>query len=466
MTFQTMGPRRHLGRRGFLRAAGLGAIGLAGAALIGCSSGDDEETATATATEGGEGSMTATPTEAPGTPAAALGSADVLGVWGDEELDNFKAMVKPWEDDTGGTVEFTGTRDLTAILTSRVEGGNPPNIAIPPEVGLFRQFASEGKLVSLADLGILDLVQSTYPQGFVDLGTVDGTPYAFFMKADTKGTIWYNPKVFAANGWEPLTADSTWDDLIALSTTIRDSGVMAPWSVGIESGGASGWPGSDWIQQIFLNVHGGEAYDGVIDGSIPVTDAMMKDAWEKFGEIVLTDGFTVQGGATGVNATGFEPSSYPPFEAEPTAAMVYLGGFAAGFISAQFPDLVAGEDYDFMPFPGGGVTGAANIVYAFDAEDTTKSLMAYLASGAAQQVWVDAGGFTSVSSDVNLDSYPDPVSRGLAEQLASAEVFRFDLDDAVGGDWQSAYFTGITEYLANPGQLDSILGGIEALRAT
>jgi alpha-glucoside transport system substrate-binding protein len=466
MTIDTYGRQRRLGRRGFLRAAGLGAVGLAGAALIGCSSDDGEDTATATATSAEGTATTTAPTEAPGTPAAALGSADVLGVWGDAELDNFTAMVRPWEDETGGTVEFTGTRDLTAILTSRVEGGNPPNIAIPPEVGLFRQFASEGKLASLADLGILDLVQSTYPQGFVDLGTVDGTPYAFFMKADTKGTIWYSPKVFAANGWEPLTAASTWDDLMTLSTTIRDSGVMAPWSVGIESGGASGWPGSDWIQQIFLNVHGGEAYDGVIDGSVPVTDAMMKDAWAKFGEIVLTDGFTVQGGATGVNATNFEPATFPPFEAEPTAAMTYLGGFAAGFITTQFPDLVPGEDFDFMPFPGGGVTGGANIVYAFDAEDTTKSLMEYLASGAAQQVWVDAGGFTSVSSDVNLDSYPDPVSKGLAEQLANAEVFRFDLDDAIGGDFQSAYFTGITQYLANPSQLDGILAGIEALRTT
>ena len=463
MTIGTNESRRRLTRRGFLRAAGLGTVGLAGAALIGCSSSNDE-TATATATSA-EGTATAAATEAPGTPAAALGSADVLGVWGDEELTKFKDMVKPWEDQTGGTVEFTGTRDLTAILTSRVEGNNPPNIAIPAEIGLFRQFAAEGKLASLADLGIVDLVQSTYPQGFVDLGTEGGTPYAFFMKADTKGTIWYNPKVFAANNWKPLTADSTWDDLMTLSTTIRDAG-MAPWSVGIESGGASGWPGSDWIQQILLNVHGAEAYDGIISGTIPATDTVMKDSWEKFGAIVLTEGFTVQGGATGVNATGFEPATFPPFDAEPTAAMTYLGGFAAGFIKTQFPDLVPGEDYDFMPFPGGGVTGGANIVYAFDSDETTKSLMAYVASGAAQQVWVDAGGFTSVSSDVSLDSYPDPVSKGLAEQLSGAKLFRFDLDDAIGGDFQSAYFTGITEYLADPSKLDGILEGLEQLRVT
>ena len=388
-----------------------------------------------------------------------------MSVWGEEEQTNFEAMVRPWQNETGGELEYTGTRDLTAILTTRVEGNNPPDIAIPPEVGLFRQFASEGRLASLADLGVEDLVRSTYPQGFLDLGTVDGTLYGFFMKADTKGTIWYNSKLFADNGWEPLTADSTWEDLIALSEQIRGSGVVPPWSIGIESGGASGWPATDWIQQILINVHGAEAYDGIISGALPFTDAAMKDSWEKFGQIALTEGFNVQGGATGINATGFEPSTYPPFEAEPGAAMVYLGGFASGFITTQFPDAVAGEDYDFFPFPGGGVTGGANIAYAFNSDEATASLMQHLAGGASQQIWVDAGGFTSVSSEVSLDAYPDPIARRQAEQLSSAAVFRFDLDDVIGGELQAAYFTGITQYLADPSQLDTILASIEALRA-
>ncbi len=315
-------------------------------------------------------------------------------------------MYEPWQTETGGRVNFTGTRDLTAILTTRVEGNSPPNIAIPAEVGLFKQFVADGKLVSLADLGIEELVSDKYPEGFKELGTVDGTMYGFFMKADTKATIWYNPKLFEEKGWEPLTADSSFDDLIALSEQIRDDGTP-PWSIGFEAGGDSGWPGSDWIQQIILNEAGEEVYDGLVDGSIPFTDDRVKDAWEKFGQIALGEGMTAQGGAAGINATNFQDSAYLPFEATPAAAMVYLGGFADGFIKEQFPDLVAGEDYDFFPWPGGGVTGAANIVYAFDDSDTTKSLMEYLASAEAQQVWVSRGGFTSVNSDVGEDAYPD-----------------------------------------------------------
>jgi alpha-glucoside transport system substrate-binding protein len=395
---------------------------------------------------------------------AEIGTVNVLGIWGDEELVSFEAMVDPWEADTGGSMAFTGTRDITTVLTTRVEGGDPPDVAIPAEVGRFQQFASEGELIPLSACeGLEETIKANYPQGFIDLGTVDGVLYGFFMKADTKGTIWYNPTFFTDNDYTPLTADSTFDDLIALSDEILAGGT-APWSIGVESGEASGWPGTDWIQQILLNEAGGAVYDGVIDGSIPFTDSRVKDAWEKFGEIALTEGYTVQEGAEGINATNFVDSTYPPFESPPEAALVYLGGFASGFITDQFPDAVAGEDYDFFPFPGGAVTGGANIVYAFNDDATTCSFLNYLASAEAQRVWVDRGGFTSVNSQVSLDSYPDPISQAQAEQLTTAEVFRFDLDDAIGGALQLAFFDGVTQYLANPDNLDSILTDIEASR--
>ena len=144
--------------------------------------------------------------------------------------------LRPWslpgETATGGRLAFTGTRDLTPLLTTRVEGGNPPNIAIPPEVGTLRRFARAGELVPLSACGLEEEVRANCPEGFINLGTVDGTLYAFFMKADTKGTIFYNPKFFAANGYQPLTVDNTFDDLIALTDQIRGDG-FTPWSIGV-----------------------------------------------------------------------------------------------------------------------------------------------------------------------------------------------------------------------------------------
>ena len=437
---------QRLSRRRFLQVVGIGSAGLAAAALIGCGDDDDDDD---------------------DDDAAGLGSVDVMGVWGGGgELDGFEAMVAPWEDQTGGKMLFTSTRDLVAVLTTRVEGGNPPDIALPPELGTLRDFAEAGELVPLADLDLEEEVRANYPAAFVELGTVDGTLYAFAMKADTKGTIFYNPKLFAENGWQPLTAASSFDDLVALSEQIKATG-LTPWSVGVESGGASGWPGTDWVQELILGEpDGAEVNDGVIDGSIPFTDPRVKKAWERFGQLTLTDGYVTQGGADGINATGFVEASFPPFEDPPEAAMFYLGGFAAGFIIDQFPEAVAGEDFDFFPFPGGGVAGGANLVYAFNDSETTQSLMQHLATAEAQQVWVDLGGFNSVHKDIDFSGYPDPVSRSLAESLLNASAFRFDLDDTVSGGFQQAFWVGVTSYLANPGNLDDILASIEAARGT
>ncbi|MCH7706514.1 MAG: hypothetical protein IIB33_05650 [Chloroflexi bacterium] len=110
------------------------------------------------------------------------------------------------------------------------------------------------------------------------------------------------------------------------------------------------------------------------------------------------------------------------------------------------------------------MTGGAAIVYAFNSDEATCSFLKHLASAEAQKIWVADGGFTSINSDVSLDDYPNDVARAQAEQLTEAELFRFDLDDAIGGDLQLAFFVGVTEYLADPGSLDSILADIEALR--
>ena len=392
------------------------------------------------------------------------GEVDVMGIWGGEELTNFEAMTKPWVG-RGGKVNFTGTRNITADLTLRVEGGNPPDVAIPAEIGLFEQFAKDGELISLDQCdGLQDLIESKYPQGFRDLATVDGKLYGFFMKADTKATVWYNPQVFETNDVDPLDAGADFDDLVQVSEKLKKAGI-APWSIGVESAEASGWPGSDWIQQLILNGDDGEeVYDGLIDGTVKFTDPRVKEAWERFETMALTDGYTAQDGATGINATNFQDSVQPAFGPSPSAAMVMLGGFASGFITEQYPDAEAGEDYDFFTFPGGKVTGGANIVYAFNDDPATCSFLNYLASGDAQQIWVEAGGFTSVNEDVDVKAYPDEIARKQAEQLLDAETFRFDLDDAIGGALQTTYFAGITEFLSDPDSLDTILAQIEASR--
>ncbi len=413
-----------------------------------------------------------TPGQTPGvgaaTPAPRPGNVDALIIWGAEEIDDFEAMAQLWLDETeGNSLDYTSTRDFEAVLRTRVAGNNPPDVAFPAALGTFLDLAREGDLTPLsACSGLEEQVRADYSPAVLDLGTVDGTLYGVFMKAGNKGTIWYNPDAFTENGYEPLTAESSFADLLALSDQIVADG-NTPWSDAEEVGSSSGFPGSDWIQQIVLNEVGADVYDQWVAHEIPYNDERIKGAWEMFGQILFTEGYLL-GGTDRTLATTFSEGSIPLFADPPEAFMHYMGSFNSGFITDPdlgFPEgLVAGEDFDFFPFPGGGVTGDANIMMLFNDDPETCSFAQAMASAEAQQIWVERGGFTSLNTNVSLDAYPTDLDRSAAEQLADPDaVFRFDADDAMppgvsgaGG----AVFTGILEYIAG-GDLDAILQGIE-----
>ena len=402
-----------------------------------------------------------------GGPVGESGTVSVIHQWvSGGEPESFRAVVDPWQELTGNQAEVLGTRDLLAIVTTRVEGGNPPDVAALAAPGTMQKFAEQGRLVELDSFLNMDRLRNEYSQAWLDLCTVNGKLYCIVYKAANKSTVWYNPKAFAERS---LNVPGTWEEMIALSDRLLDSG-LAPWSMGVESGGASGWPGTDWIGQIVLAESGPEVYDQWVNHEIPWTDPRIKSAWEKFGQIALTEGY-VPGGASFIRSTNFVPASYLPFESSPKAGMYFLGSFTQGFIEEQFPDLVIEEDYSFFPFPPidpqyeGTVTGGADLLVMFNDTPASRSLMQYLSTGAAQQIWVGRGGFTSTNNQVSLNNYPDPLAAKVAEQLTSARIFRFDADDIWGGELQDVFWKGILDYLEDPTRLDSILQEIETVAA-
>jgi len=405
-----------------------------------------------------------------------IGRVLVLGIWGEEEIDDFDAMVQPWKDDTGGDVAFTGTRDINAILRTRVEGGDPPDVAIVANSGIFFDLAREGELTPLSECAGLEAnIQADYPESLVGAGSLDGTLYGVFMKAANKATVWYSPPQFDTFGYEVPT---TWEEMIALSDEIvadREAGThdAYPWSDAQEIGGGSGFPGSDWVQQIVLNQWGPDVYDQWIAHDIPYNDDRIKQSWELFGDIILDPDY-VLGGTDRALATTFSEGSLPLFKDPPEAFMHYMASFNSGFITDPtlgFPEgLVAGEDFDFFPFPtidpsfAGGVTFDGNILMIFNSDETTCSFAEWMASAEAQEIWVARGGFISLNTKVSLDDYPTELDRTVAAQLSDPQaIFRFDADDGmpsgVGGD-NGAVFTGILEYI-DGGDLDEILQGID-----
>ena len=381
-----------------------------------------------------------------------------MGVWGGDELKAFRSVVAEWEKRTGGRVEFEGTRDLAAILRARVMGGNPPDLAILPNPALMRAFARTGALKSIDTILERSGIRNNYSSAWVQMGTVGGTLLGLFVKGTVKSTVWYNPKEFAANRWG---VPKTWEGLLSLSDRIVSEG-KTPWSIAVESGGASGWPATDWIQEIFLRESGPARYDQWVNHEIPWTHDQVRSAFRKFGQIALTRGY-VTGGVEAILATHFIEGAYLLFQRPPRATMYLLGGFTQGFIAKQFPRLKPGEGYDFFPFPvidpryEGAVTGAADVVVMFRDTVATRSLLKYLATGKAWTPWARRGGYASPNRSLGLEAYPDPLARKVATLLTTSPVFRFDADDLMPAEVQKSFWKGTMGYLRRPEELDAIL---------
>ncbi len=402
-------------------------------------------------------------TQSPGS--KAKDGVSVLGVWGGQEAEAFAAMTKVFTERTGIPVQFEATRDIDAVLTTRVQAGNPPDIVILPNPGKLYELAGSGKLVDLSK--ILDMKEfgKNYASGWKDLGTVNGKLYGLFVKAAIKGLMWYSPKALKEGGY---SVPSTWDEMLATSKKIAASG-KAPWSVGIESGSASGWVATDWLENIFLRLNGPEAYRKWYEGELAWTSPEMKEAWERFGQVVAEPGMAY-GGSAYINSTNFGNAHAPLFQKPPKAYFHMQASFIQSFILDSFPGLKPAEDFDFSAFPSidpayeKAVEGGADIVAAFKSTAQVKSFMNYFASAEAQSFLAAGTGALATNRNLSLVFYPDALTKRAAEILNKSEIVVFDASDMMPSEMNAAFWKGCVDFVASPSSIDSILENLDKVR--
>jgi len=395
------------------------------------------------------------------------GAVSVLATWGGDEQASFLAMVKPWEDQSGAKVNYEGTRDLSAVLATRVKAGNPPDLAGLPGPGQMAQFAKDGKLVDLS--GVLDMtaMSQQYADSWLKLAQADGKQVGIFIKAALKGTMWYNPKVFQQASY---TVPKTWDDLMKLSDQIASTG-KTPWSVGLESGTASGWPAADLIDDIVLRQAGPTVYDNWYQGKQKWTSPEIKKAWQTWGQIVGNPKM-IYGGKQYVLSTNFGKAADPLFTNPPGAFLHYQATFITSFIEKDNSSVKPVTDYNFFFFPtidpqySGAAEGSGDLFGMFKKTDQSASLIQWLTTPDAQSIWVKRGGALSPNKKVALDTYPDEISKNAAQVLANATLVRFGADDLMPTAMENAFWKGTLDYVGDPTKLDSILSHLDSVQGT
>ena len=386
------------------------------------------------------------------------GHVRVLGLWSGPEFDNFVTVKSVWERSTGNTVDWQGTHDLPAALEADDQAGTPPDIAVLPNLAVMQQLAKDGRLVPLNSVLDMNQVDKDYAPAWTNLGSYNGKLYGIFYKVSNKATVWYSPPAFAADGYP---VPRTWDEMTTLADAMVAKG-RTPFSVVSASGPASGWPLTDWISEIVLNSCGPDVYDKWVAAEIPWTHACIRKSFEMFDKVVQTKGY-VLGGTQGILSTGDGDGGTPLYTKPPAAYMYYLSSIAQGFIASQYPNLTAGHDYNFFPFPTidpqyrGAITVGADVVVMVRDTPAARSFMSYLAGAPAQEAWIKLGGFTSVNRSVPSDTYRDPVGQAVAADVTDARIVRFGAGDMMPASLQRAWWAGMLELVKDPSKLDSVL---------
>ncbi|MDY6962053.1 MAG: ABC transporter substrate-binding protein [Pseudorhizobium pelagicum] len=381
-------------------------------------------------------------------------SLTLFGPWrGDDEI-LFNSVLAYFREATGVDARYSSSENYEQQIVIDTQAGSPPDIAILPQPGLLADLADKGFLTPLGD-ETANWVKENYGAGesWVGYGTYEGPEgeehfYAFPYKADVKSLVWYVPENFEEAGYE---IPETMEDLIALSDQIVEDGGV-PWCIGLGSGGATGWPATDWVEDMMLRTQPAETYDKWVSNEIKFNDPAVVGAIEEFGKFAKNEEY-VSGGVAAVASTDFRDSPKGLFDIPPKCYLHHQASFVPSF----FPEgTELGTDADFFYMPtyaskadlGTPVLGAGTLVSITRDTPAAQAFIEFLKTPIAHEVWMAQAAFLTPYKGVNVEAYANDPLRKQGDILTSATTFRFDASDLMPGKiGAGAFWTGMVDYV-------------------
>jgi len=387
------------------------------------------------------------------------GSIEFIGVNGGAEGDVLKGVYKAFTDATGTAVNYTGSQDIISIVQSRVQAGNPPDV-VDQTIGVADQYAKQGKLMNLSEVVGQDALTKAFGKSLVDGVSNDGKAFGIYQGFNNF-MVWYNPQTYKGP-----TDPKSWDELTAYTDQLAAQGTPA-WCIAEEAGGASGFPGAQFIENLFAKKYGPELLRQWGTGELPWTSPQVKDAFEQFGAIATNDA-AVSGGTAGALAAPIA-TGYNGLVADPSTCQLALwGAWVPGLIGESVKPT---ENLDFFRVPGFSNSYddteifQSTVTTAFNDTPAIQAFMKYVASTQAQALLASADQWTVADTQVPASTYSSPLL------TKSADTF-FSTDGSVQlstgpnvlatAAVQTAFYKGVVSYLQDPSSLDSVLQGIQA----
>ncbi len=379
---------------------------------------------------------------------------------------------KPFEDCTGATIKYEGSKEFETQLQVKLKAGSPPDIAYIPQPGLLKTIVGQfpDQIVE-ASAGTAANVDKYFAASWKGYGSVDGKFYAAPLGANVKSFVWYSPSMFKDNGYEIPT---TYDDLIALSDKIvQDHGAdgLKPWCAGIGSGEATGWPATDWLEDLVLREGGIDVYNKWITNEVKFDDPVIASSLAKVGAILKNEKY-VNGGIGDVKSiatTEFQDGGLPILDGTcfmHRQASFYAANWPEGTDVSEEGDVFAfyfpGKTADSKPVLGGG-----EFVAAFADRPEVAAFQAYLSSpewSNAKAIATPTGGWVSANSGLDPNNLVSPIDKLSFELLSdTSQDFGFDASDLMpGAVGAGSFWTEMTKWIAEGKSDAEVLAAIQA----
>jgi alpha-glucoside transport system substrate-binding protein len=379
------------------------------------------------------------------------------------ESDSLNKSWAQFEQCTGITIKYTGSNDFESQLPVQVQGGTPPDLAIIPQPGLLQQMVSTGA-VKKPPAGVVANEDKYWNAAWKQYGTVNGTFYAAPQSANMKSLVWYSPKMFQQAGYQVPT---TWADLMSLSDKIAAAGKGNAWCGGIGSGTATGWPATDWVEEVVLGKEGGQVYDDWVSHKVKFSDPQIEDAMNVVQNWMLNPKYV--GNVKSIATTTFQNAGLPILQGKCWMLQ------QASFYEAQWPKgTTVAPDGDVFAFKlppvdpsvtSDEVEGGGEFTTAFSDKPEVQAVQTYLSS----PQWADSRikvepGWVSANEGVDQSLYTDPIDQLSAKYLTDpTATFRFDASDLMpsavgsGKEWSE-----MTAWFAQGLSVDTVAKAIDA----
>ncbi len=326
---------------------------------------------------------------------------------------------------------------------------NPDDI-IPWFAGFRMRFFAEqdllGDITDVWDAGLSDLLG----EGFKTASTGnDGkqyfVPWTYYIWG-----VYFRPSLFEENGW---TAPTNLDELNSLASDMQDAGIT-PFAFANDGR----WPAMGTFDQLNFRLNGYDFHVDLMAGEESWTDERVKNVfttWESLLPIHQEN----------PNGRTWEEAAAAVVNKE--AGMMTIGTF----IGSQFPDGDT-SDLDFFTFPeldpeiGTGTVEAPidgwMMAKSPSNESAAKEMLYHYGTALAQEAYLaEDPSVVAPSEDVDASIYSPLQNKVLAAVAAAPTVTQF-LDRDTSPEFASNVAgPRIADFLANPGDIDSILADMQ-----